>query len=142
MIRPLVFGTLLWAICIYALRRGGTEERIAALGMFLNSYLTLLVVSPFATRFTHVELPIAIVVIALSLLLLWISLRSRKFWPLWLTAMQVLSTLAHFAPYVPHIIPWAYGSAVALWMYLMLIVLGFAIHRGQRERQNDKSVAD
>ena len=97
---------------------------------------------PRTTRLEKVMDWIAIVDIALSLLLLWISLRSRKFWPLWLTAMQVLSTLAHFAPYVPHIIPWAYGSAVALWMYLMLIVLGFAIHRGQRERQNDKSVAD
>jgi hypothetical protein len=136
MIRPILFGILLWAVCLYAFRRGGREEQIAALGMVINAYGTLLVVQPLATRFQHVEVSIVYVDIALILLLLWLALRTRKFWPLWLCAMQSLGTLSHFGPLVPHIIPWAYAAATALWMYPMLIVLAFAIRR--RDQMNAK----
>lgn len=140
MIRPIIFGALLWGATFYALRRGGTDERIAAVGMFANAYLTLLVVKPLATRFTHIELPIMLVDFGLLVLLLWLALRSNRFWPLWLAAMQFLATFAHFAPYVPHIIPWGYGSAVALWMYPMLIVVTVASHGAHEERKRHGSL--
>lgn len=134
-VRQLVFGALMWGTCLYAVYRGGRSEKIVAGGIIANVYLTVLVSSPFAHRFQTVELPIAIVDTALLMLLLSIALTSRKFWPLWLTAMQALGTLSHLAPLVPHVIPWAYGNAVALWMYPMLIVLGLATRR-QHLRQN------
>lgn len=134
-IRSIIFGALLWITTIYALRRGEREERIAAVGIFLNAYLTLLVVSPYATRFSDFEMSIVIVDSALTAMLLWLSLRSNKFWPLWLAAMQALATLAHFAPLVPHIIPWGYGTAVAVWSYPMLIVLLVVIRRDYLRRE-------
>jgi len=71
---------------------------------------------------------------SLLVLLLAISLRSGKFWPLWLTAMQSLVILAHLAPFVPHMIPWGYWRAVAIWSWPMLIVLAFAIRRHHNEQ--------
>lgn len=136
MIRSIIFGALLWVTTLYVLRRGTTEERLAAAGMFLNSYLTWIVVRPFAIRYSDFETSVIYLDSLLLALLLWIALRSNKFWPIWLTAMQALATFAHFAPYVPHIIPWGYGTAVAIWMYPMLIVLLMATRIDYQDRQN------
>lgn len=126
MIRHLLYGILMWAVCLYAFYRGGWEERVAAAGIVVATYLTVLAVSPVAIRFHQVELAVVLVDTGLLGLLLFLSLRTEKFWPLWLSAMQGLTTLSHLAPYVPHVIPWAYHRAVAVWMYPMLIILAFA----------------
>jgi hypothetical protein len=132
--RQILFGVLMWAVFIYALRRGSWEERLAASGIVIAAYLTVLVDSPLATRFTQVETSVLFVDIGQLLLMLFISLRSKKFWPLWLTAMHALTILAHLAPYVPHMLPWGYWRAAAVWSWPMLIVLGFAIHQRHREQ--------
>lgn len=106
--------------------------------MFLNAYLTLLVVRPFAARFSNFEAPVMIIDVVLMVVLIGLALRSSKFWPLWLAAMQTLATLAHFAPLLPHIIPWAYGSAVAIWMYPMLVVLLVVVHRAHRKAEGQR----
>ncbi len=128
----------MWGVCLYAFFRGGKAEKVVALGILLNVYLSILAFAPFAARFRHVELPVMVLDTALIVLLLVVSLKSEKFWPLWLTAMQALGTLSHLAPLVPHMIPWGYGNAVALWMYPMLIVLGITIHRTHRDRQEHR----
>lgn len=133
-LRPILYGILMWAVCFYAFRRGGRDERLAVVGIILNSYLTLLVVSPVAVRFRHVELPIVVVDFALLLLLQFIALRSRKFWPLWLAAMQAVAMMAHFAPLMPHMLPAAYANASALWSYPMLTVLALAVRRHPARR--------
>lgn len=125
-IRQILYGLLMWAVCLYALRRGGWEERLTAASVLILTYLSVLVLSPVAVRFHRVELALAIVDIALLGLLLYISLRTEKFWPLWLAAMQGLTILSHMAPYVPHVIPWAYHRAVVVWYYPMLIILAYA----------------
>ena len=134
--RQILYGALMWAVFVYAMRRGGWEERLAAAGIVVNAYLTAIVLylAPAATRYRHVETSVVLVDLALLLLLLWISLRSTKFWPIWMTAMHALTVLSHFAPYVPHILPWGYWNAIAVWGYPMLIVLGFAVRRHSVQR--------
>ncbi len=133
-LRPLLYGILMWAVCLYAFRKGGWAERLTAIGILLNSYITPFVLSPFEGRYRQVEMPVVIVDVALLVLLLFIALRSNKFWPLWLTAMQALTIFAHFAPMVPHVIPWAYYNAAVIWMYPMLIVLGFGVRQHHRSQ--------
>lgn len=132
-IRQLIYGVLMWAVCLYAFFRGGWAERVTAGGILIATYLTVLLLSPFAVRFQVVELPVMFVDTILLLVLVAISLTSEKFWPLWLTAMQGLTILSHLAPYVPHVLPWAYGNAVAVWIYPMLLILAIAVHRHHRE---------
>ncbi|KQX20040.1 MULTISPECIES: hypothetical protein [unclassified Sphingomonas] len=139
MIRFIFYGALMWGVCLYAFFRGGRGERIAAASLLVATYSTALVASPMAMRFQGIEVPIMMVDGAFFLVLIGISLKSEKFWPLWLTAMQGLTLLSHFAPYVPHVLPWAYGNALAIWSYPMLIALAFAVHGHHRSRRGGVS---
>jgi len=140
-IRFLLYGALMWGVCLYAFFRGGRAERLAAAGLLIATYSTALVASPMASRFQGVEMPIMLVDGAFFLLLAGISLKTEKFWPLWLTAMQGLTVLSHLAPYVPHVLPWAYGNALAVWSYPMLIVLGLMVHHHHRSSKAGASFA-
>lgn len=133
-LRQILFGILMWAVFAYAWRKGSWEERFAAGGIIVDAYLSALVRSPGATAFKNVEISIIFVDGALLAILLFIALRSEKFWPLWLTAMHALAILAHMSPFVPHMLPWGYWRAVAVWSWQMLFVLGYAIYRRDRSR--------
>jgi len=140
-IRHVVYGILMWVVCLYAFSKGGWAERLAAAGILVATYLTVLVLSPTAIRFHHLEFPVVIVDSGLLALLLFIALRTEKFWPLWLAAMQALTIFSHLAPFVPHMLPWAYHRAVAVWIYPMLIILGYATrlhHLQQRDGNSSK----
>lgn len=132
--RQIFYGVLIWAIFLYALRRGGWEERLATAGVIANAYLTVLVASPKDTLFNHLETPILLVDASLLVLLLLISLRSEKFWPLWIVAMHALSTLSHLSPFVPHMQPMGYWRAAASWSWPILIVLALGIRDHHREQ--------
>jgi hypothetical protein len=132
--RQILYGILMWGVCLYAFRRGGWEERWASVGIIVATYMSLLVANPLGERFQHVEIAVAFVDCGLLVLLLYLSLQSSKYWPLWLTAMQGLTILSHFAPYVPHIVPQSYHGAIVIWIYPMLIVLALAIHEHHRGR--------
>lgn len=131
-LRQILFGILMWAVFAYALRRGGWEERLAAGGIIVAAYLSAIVRSRGASAFTNVEISVVLVDIVLLAILLFISFRSGKFWPLWLTAMHALAILAHLSPFIPHMLPWGYWRAVAVWSWQELIVLAYAIYRQNR----------
>ena len=129
--RTMIYGSLMWVVTIYAFRRGGWAEKLAAAGFVINSYISPLVQSADGTRFRQIELTVALVDLALLFLLILISLRSTKFWPLWLTAFQGVTVLAHLAPYV-HVSPFVYWRAASIWSWVMWIVLGFGVYRHHR----------
>ena len=136
-IRIILYGILMWGVFFYALFRGSWPERLAAGGIVVGSYMTtfaVLFLTSFATRYRQTEIPILSIDVGVVLLLLFIAIRSEKFWPLWLTAMQSLTIMGHLAPYVPHMLPWSYWRVTAVWSWPMLIVLAFAIHRHHREQ--------
>jgi hypothetical protein len=129
--RMMIYGVVMWVVTVYAFRRGGWAEKLAASGIVVNSYLTPLLVSPDGVKFRHMEGDVALLDLALLVLLGIIALQSRKFWPMWLAAFQGVTVLSHLAPYV-HATPWVYNRAIALWSWVMWIVLGFAVYRHQR----------
>ncbi|MCZ4341358.1 hypothetical protein O4H52_07080 [Sphingomonadaceae bacterium G21617-S1] len=126
--RMMIYGAVMWVIAIYAFRRGGWAEKLAASGIVANSYLTALLVGPVDVMYQRIELEVALLDLGLLFLLGFIALRSRKFWPMWVAAFQGMAVLGHLAPYV-HASPWIYNRAVALWSWVMWIVLGFAVYR-------------
>lgn len=129
--RTMIYGVLMWSVALYAYRRGGSAEKLAASGIVVSTYISVLLVSPVERQFHQIELPIVFVDFGLMSFFALIALRSRKFWPLWLTAFQGVTILAHFAPYV-HVSPWVYHRAVALWSWPILIMLAFGITNHHR----------
>jgi len=128
----------MWGACLYAIWRGGWEERLTAIGIIAATYLTVLVRSPRAVRYDHPDLAVAAVDLILFFILVCIALKSRKFWPIWLSAMHGLTLFSHFAPFVPHVIPWAYYNATVLWAYPMTILLGFATYRHHHKQPENQ----
>lgn len=131
LIRPIVYGLLMWAVTIYAFRRGDGEQRLAAVIVMANSYITPLLLSPLATRYRAVEVPVAELDAVMTALLFAIALKSRRFWPLWLTALSAMVVLSHFLPNLPGNLPFIYYNAAVLWSYPMWIVLAWAIRNNK-----------
>ena len=127
----------MWAVTVYAFRCGGWPERAAAAATMIGSYLSALVVSPIDNMFRHVEVKMAVVDFSLFVLLWCIALCSNRFWPLWLAAIQGVTVLAHAAPLIPNMSPYATDRAVALWSWPMWIILAFAVRNHNRRKAAD-----
>lgn len=132
--RPIFYGLVMWAAAIYAFRRGGREERLTAICMIVGSYLSSLVASPRETYFRNVEESIALVDSCLFLSLLLIALRSNRFWPLWLAALQGVTVLGHFAPLIPNMPASMSYHAVALWAYPQWVIIAYATRLHQQKQ--------
>lgn len=130
--RPMLYGLIMWAVTLYAFRKGGWEERLAAISSVISSYLSVLVADPNGS-FLHVEGPMAIVDTCSLALLMLIALRSNKFWPLWIAAIQGVSVLGHLAPLIPNMQRATSYNAVALWSYPAWIILAFAVRNHNRQ---------
>jgi hypothetical protein len=132
-IRPILYGALMWGVCIYAFRLGGRDERIASFGIVVAAYLTFVLGSLFQIRYTNVAIPIVCVDAGIFIVLQTLALTSAKFWPLWLAGFHGVALLSHLAPLMPGMVPRTYYDAVALWGYPSLIILAFAVRRNQRK---------
>lgn len=93
----------MWSVAIYyvvllitvavAVRRGGPFERWAAYTALIASVLTT-VVTPFPT-WTNIEVNIFIIDVLVLLSFWFIALRTRSFWPYWITGWQLIAIFGH-----------------------------------------------
>jgi len=135
--RMIAFALLLVACTIYALARGGRPERLGALTMFVGCVLTLAVNSPLSERYASVEMAILVIDAAMLAIFAAIALTSDRYWPLWVTALQLLVVLAHIAKLAdPEMLRNGYGFVMAVWSYpqLLAIALGTRAHHLGRTR--------
>ena len=95
MLGAAIFLPLLVAICLYALWRGGTDERIVALTCLGGTVATLLTVSPLTSRYTDIESGLALVDFVVLAGFVGVALRSNRFWPLWVAGLQLTTALGH-----------------------------------------------
>ena len=130
--RTMIYGILMWAVTIYAFRRGGWEEKLASSSLVVVSYLTPLVHDPAYESFHHFEFSIFILDIIYFLITLIIVLRTKKFWPIWVAAMSAMVIMAHLLPFMPlprEIAPYLYFRAEALWSWPTWVVIGIGVRR-------------
>jgi len=133
--RMALFALLLLACTIYALARGGRPERIGAGTMFVGCVLTLAVNSPLSVRYASVEIAILVVDAVMLGVFAALALLSDRYWPLWVTALQLLVVLAHVAKLAdPEMLRNGYGFVMAVWSYpqLLAIALGTRAHYRKR----------
>jgi len=128
----------MWIVTIYAFRSGSKTERIAATCIMAGSYLSALVVSSSDVMFTHVEVQMALVDSGLFVILWCLGLWSNRFWPIWLAATQGVTVLAHAAPLIPNMSPYAVHRAVALWSWPQWVILAYAVYQHRREQRGHR----
>lgn len=133
------FWALLLLTCGYALWRGRSDERVAALACLLATIATRFVVSPLNVRYSGVETGLLLIDIAMLVTFVAIALRSERFWPLWIAGLQLTTSMSHLMKAIDfHLVPKAYGAAVALWSYPILLILAIGTWRGHRRMRSQQ----
>lgn len=119
-----VYQALMLACWAYALRRGGSPEKIGATILVVASYLTLAALSGPAASFHSVEFGVVIVDLLCSAAFVALALRAERFWPLWVAALQITGTAEHAVKFVdPDIVRRTYAFILAIWAYPMIFLM-------------------
>lgn len=128
-----IFRVLLLATCAYAFWRGRSDERIVALVCLGATIASRFAFSPISIRYHSVEIGLLLVDLAVLASFVFIALRSPRFWPLWIAGLQLTSSMAHLMKAIDEkLLPFAYGAAIALWSYPILIILAVGTWREHR----------
>lgn len=117
----ILFLALLFGTCVFALVRGRSDERMAAVAMLLAAVL-----SPVAMASGYASPEIGVLAIDIGLLafLMLLAMKSDRFWPLWAAGFHIVGTTIHLATFVDaDIWPPAYANAQAFWAWPVLAAL-------------------
>ena len=133
MLRLLIFSALLFGACGYAWLRGRSDERIVAVTCIVATVVSTIVVSSFKTLYSGLEVGILLVDMATLAAFTLVALRSERFWPLWVSGLQLTTSVAHVLKLIdPTLVPIAYSAAARMWSYPILIILAVGTWRSQR----------
>lgn len=127
MIRHSLFVLLLLLASGFAFARGSGPEKVGGGIALVGTALTVMVATAYPSRFRHIESGIFVVDVLTFAAFTWLSLRSTRFWPIWIAGLQGATVVVHMTRFVaPGIVPPAYMDAVSLWSYpiLALIAIG------------------
>ena len=65
----------------------------------------------------------------------YIALRSERFWPLWLSGLQLTTVFAHAMKAIQlDLMPQAYAAAARFWVYPIFLVIVIGTWRSYRRR--------
>ena len=126
----LVFNLLLGIACFYALAWGGAPERLTA-GVFLIAACASYY-APFS-RYREMEIALSAIDLVTLVALAAIAARADRFWPLYVSALQLLTLGIHGAKaYQPDLVYWMYGGASGKIAYPMIVLLAIGVLRHRR----------
>jgi len=133
MTRLLIYHALMYGACGYALFRGKTDARIVALVFLIGNFATLALRSSLAGGYSSVETGVLIVDVLAFLAFTYAALISDRFWPLWISGLQLTTSLAHVLKAIDqNLLPLAYAAALRFWSYPILVILAVGVWRNQR----------
>lgn len=137
--RLLLYHALLFASCGYALLRGKADARIIAIVFLIGNFATLAIRSPLAGSYSSVETGILVVDLLALLGFTWVALQSDRFWPLWVSGIQLTTSIAHLLKAIqPDLLPIAYAAALRFWSYPILIILAVGTWRSHQRRLREE----
>lgn len=137
MLRLVIFNALLLGACGYAWFKGRADERLVAAICVIASIVSLIVISSFASLYSGLEVGVLIVDLITLGGFTFVALRSDRFWPLWISGLQLTTSVAHLLKVVdPTLLPIAYSAAARMWSYPILIILAVGTWRGQRRNSS------
>jgi hypothetical protein len=69
----------------------------------------------------------------------YVALTSDRFWPLWVSGLQLTTSLGHLLKGMESgLLPIAYAAALRFWSYPILIILAVGVWRGRRRPQREE----
>ena len=140
MARLILYNLLLFGACGYALWRGKVDARIVAAAFFIGNFATFALRSHPSGGYSSLELGVFLVDIACLLAFTYAALISDRFWPLWVSGLQLTTSFGHILKAVDaHLLPLAYAASLRFWGYPILVILAVGVwrnqHRLHRERE-------
>ena len=135
------FWSSLSVVSFACFRWGEEPERVVA-GMFVAAAIaTPLVRSAIAFRYRDVEVGVLLVDACLLAGLVWITVRVDRWWPLCVTALQLITFLSHVGKAVNPSL-WRYGYQLmatwAAWPMVSILALG-VLRCHLRKRRSDST---
>ena len=132
MLRVILFSALLIGACGYAWFRGRSDERLTAAVCIAASLASLVLMGPVRLRYSNIEIGVLAVDMLTLAAFTYVALRSDRFWPLWVSGLQLTTSIAHMLKALePNLLPLAYAAAGRSWSYPILIILAIGTWRGQ-----------
>jgi hypothetical protein len=134
-LRFLVFNSLFAGCCGYALFRGGAPERAMAIifAMARLASISAVVTIDLSQAYRDVNSWLMIVDTVTLAAMICLALSANRYWPMWIASLQTVEVFAHVGKImVPDMLPRGYQISVAMWSYLMLILLAAATWRHRR----------
>src|SRR4249919_1567328 len=122
-----IYTILLLGVCGYAFWRGRADERLTA------AVASLALLRRDVVRYSGVELGVLTVDLFTLAAFTYVALRSDRFWPLWVSGLQLTTSVGHFLKAIDsNLVPFAYAAALRVWSYPILIILAVGVWRGHR----------
>lgn len=141
-----IYFILFWSslsIVSFACFKWGEEPEKAVAAMFLAAAVaTPLVRSAVAFRYRDVEIGVLLIDASLLAGLVLVTVRADRWWPLCVTALQVLTVLSHVGKAVNPAL-WRYGyQLMATWAgWPMVSILAIGVLRCRHRRRRHGSIS-
>ncbi|MCP3735232.1 hypothetical protein M9979_10160 [Sphingomonas sp. RP10(2022)] len=133
MTHVITFNIVLFAACALAFRLGGAPERYTALVFLIGSAATFLLPFEPHESFHSVDMLALGVDLGVLLGLVGIALYADRFWPLYVSALHVITIAIHGVKgFAPDLVPWMYAGASGKIAYPMLALLAIGALRHRR----------
>lgn len=140
----LVAGAVLYLILLplvasYALWRGGRDERGAAVSLLLASLASAVVSLP-SPAWDRPQYGLMLVDGLFFITLLPIAVRSKRFWPQWAAAAQLIGTITHLTPiiYAPAT-KTIYATVQPAWAFVIMAAIALGTRQEQKDRRRTNS---
>jgi hypothetical protein len=140
MVRLIFFYALMSGACGYALFRGRTDARIVGAVFLVGTFATLGLRSSQVGGYSSVESGVFAVDIACLAAFTYAALISDRFWPLWVSGLQLTTLFGHILKAIDsQLVPLAYAAALRFWGYPILIILALGVWRSQRRFTGERA---
>jgi hypothetical protein len=129
----IIFFILLFAISVgYALWRGGKPERAVAIILILMISIDAFVHALTPATYAKAD-PGHLIIDALAwAAFLFIALRARRLWPLWVSSLQTISLIAHVTKLLNLSMPplvYAIMQVSSSYLLLIILIMGTYAHQ-------------
>jgi hypothetical protein len=136
---PAIMSAAIVGGSTYALARGGAPERWGTAFFLVNVVGSNLAPLYSGKRFLTTETGIMAVDIVFMFVMIAMTLRAQRYWPMWIAALQLDAVLTHLMMFAKTTPPFSYGLALYVWGLPIPIMLaaGAWRHRNRMKKWGD-----